>query len=128
LKKAIYMLFITVGIILLLTPTCIDLTLKHYSNNIDIEEITAEKMEANNQRQAEFDFNAIRDVEISTVIDGVLNYDSELVIGTITIPDLDIYLPIMKGVTKFKSPIRGGYHEAGSGIRPGKLYPGRALQ
>lgn len=98
-KKKLFILLITVGIILLLIPTLMDLAIMHYSKNISIEEITGEEMEENNKRQAEFDFTAIRDVEISSLIDGVLNFDSELVIGTITIPDLDVYLPIMKGLT-----------------------------
>lgn len=98
-KKKLFILLITVGIILLLIPTLMDLAIMHYSKNISIEEITGEEMEENNKRQAEFDFTAIRDVEISSVIDGVLNYDGELVIGTITIPDLDVYLPIMKGLS-----------------------------
>lgn len=98
-KKALPILLIIVGAILLLAPTLTDYIIIRYSEAIPIEEITAEEMEENNKKEVEFDYTAIRDMEITAVLDGVLNFDHELVIGTMTIPSLDISLPIMKGLT-----------------------------
>ena len=47
----------------------------------------------------EFDFSAIQDVDIMSVIKGSLNFDKKLVIGLLLIPDLNMDLPILKGIT-----------------------------
>jgi sortase A len=90
---------IVVGVVLLLIPTITDQIIKHYSENIPIEEITADEIEENNKKQVEYDFSVIKDIEISSVINGALNHDNDLVVGTMKIPDLGISLPVMKGLS-----------------------------
>mgnify|MGYP000859438260 CR=1 FL=1 len=49
-KKVIPLLLILMGLVLLLIPTITDRIIIHYSDNVDKEEITADKIEENNKR------------------------------------------------------------------------------
>ncbi|MCF6465489.1 class A sortase [Clostridium sp. Cult2] len=101
-KKVIPILLIIIGILFLLTPFITEQIIKYYSKSIISEEVTNEIIKANNQNdqlEVEFDFSAIEDVDIKSIIKGSMNFNRKLVIGTILIPDLDINLPIMKGLS-----------------------------
>ena len=105
-KKIIPILLIVIGIIFLLTPFIMGQIVKHYSNSIvdDIVDnnISSETLKTNNENdmlEPEFNFSAVEDVDIKSIIKGSQNFNTEFVIGTLLIPDLDINLPIMKGLS-----------------------------
>ncbi|HSH35578.1 class A sortase [Schnuerera sp.] len=101
-KKIIPILLIIIGILFLLIPSIKDQIIKYHSKSIIEDEITNETIKANNQNdqlEVEFDFTAIEDVDIKSVIKGSIDFDKKFVIGTLLIPDLDINLPIMKGLS-----------------------------
>lgn len=64
-----------------------------------IEEVTAKDIEENMRIEADYDYNSIRDVEIATAITGTIEFEHNSVIGQLVISDLDMNLPILKGVT-----------------------------
>ena len=101
-KKIIPILLILVGILFLLTPFITEQIVKYYSKSIVDDSISKETLKANNENdtlEVEFDFSAVEDVDIKSIIKGSRNFNKELVIGTLLIPDLDINLPIMKGLS-----------------------------
>ena len=107
-KKSIPVILIIIGIILLSTPFLTEGIIKYHKKNFAVEKITNEEMISNNieintifdeMDPGEFDFSAIQDVDIMSVIKGSLNFDKKLVIGLLLIPDLDMDLPILKGIT-----------------------------
>lgn len=101
-KKVIPILLIIIGILFLLTPFILEQVVKHYSKSITDETISKETLKANNENddlEVEYDFSAIEDVDIKSIISGSQNLNKNYVIGTLYIPDLDINLPIMKGLT-----------------------------
>lgn len=100
-KKVISSLLIIIGVFLILTPILSEQIIKYYSRQIIDDEITNEVLISNNSREieAEFDYAAIEDVDIVAVLRGSFSLDKELIIGTLLIPDLDINLPIMKGLS-----------------------------
>lgn len=101
-KKAIPIILIVLGILLLLTPMLKEEVVKYYSKSVVNEDLTNEILKANNQKNhenIEFDFSAIDDVDVRSIINGSQNLNKDLVIGILYIPDLDINLPIMKGMT-----------------------------
>lgn len=73
--------------------------IKHYNKSIPINEITAENMKSNNETEVDFDFSSVRDVEIISIIKGAMNFNKELVVGVLLIPDLNVNLPIFKGLS-----------------------------
>lgn len=101
-KKALPILLIVIGIGLILTPTILEEVVAYHSKSIVEEEVTYEVIKINNQNhelEAEYDFSAIKDVDIKSIIKGSQNFNKEFVIGTLYIPDLEINLPIMKGIS-----------------------------
>lgn len=98
-KKIFPILLIVIGLILILTPFITEQIVKYHIKNSPIEEISADEIEANNKREVDFDYSAIKDVEITSVVNGAMDFDRELMIGILTIPELDVNLPIFKGLT-----------------------------
>ena len=101
-KKIIPILLIVIGVLFLLTPFISEQIIKHHAKSIIDEDISKETLKINNQNQeleVEFDFSAVEDVDIMSIIKGSQNFNKDFVIGTLYIPDLDINLPIMKGLS-----------------------------
>ena len=107
-KKALPVILIIIGIILLATPFLTEQIIKYHKKSLLVEKITNEAIISNIKEindnfdeidPGDFDFSAIQDVDIMSVIKGSLNFDKKLVIGLLLIPDLDIDLPILKGIT-----------------------------
>lgn len=103
-KKALPVLLILIGIILVSIPLLTEQIIKHYNNGIAKEDITMEEIKSNikiNERKEdiEFDFSVIQDIDIMSAIKGSMDFDRNLVIGILLIPDLDIDIPIFKGLT-----------------------------
>lgn len=104
-KKIIWLLLIVIGIFLIISPLINNKIIEkrvEVSREI-VEEITAEQIEENDEKEATYDYEAIQDVEIVSTIVAAIEKDkteiSENVIGQVIIEDLDIDLPILKGVS-----------------------------
>lgn len=100
-KKIISLILIIIGILLILTPIASEQIIKYYSKNLLDNVIHNEELKSNNSREieAEFDYSAIDDVDIMAILRGSMNFNKELAIGLLLIPDLDMELPIMKGLS-----------------------------
>ncbi len=98
-RKIISIVLIIAGVFLLLTPFITDIIIKYQSKKISVDNLTAEDIERNNEAQVEFDFSSIEDVDINAAMNGAIEPDENFVVGEIEIPDLDIRLPILKGLT-----------------------------
>lgn len=100
-KKNISILLIIVGLILILTPAINNQMIKQKNKTVNkiIENISAEEIAKNIETDAEFDYSAIEDVDITSTIKGIINFDNKSIIGQIIVPDLDMNLPILKGIT-----------------------------
>jgi sortase A len=104
LKKALPVLLILIGIILVSIPLLTEQIIKYYNNGIAKEEITMEEIKSNikineGKEDIEFDFSVIQDIDIMSAIKASMDFDRNLVIGILLIPDLDIDIPIFKGLT-----------------------------
>ena len=99
-KKALPVLLILIGIILVSIPLLTEQIIKHYNNGIAKEDITMEEIKSNikineGKEDIEFDFSVIQDIDIMSAIKGSMDFDRNLVIGILLIPDLDIDIPIL---------------------------------
>lgn len=149
-KKLISTLLIISGIILLLLPFTNNFlikskisTTKEIVNEISAEEIEENTKEENPKENLEdeevlFDYAEIEDVQITTTISEAANFKKEEVnkniIGKIIIKDLNIDLPILKGVTNSNLMIgastmkpnlimgQGNYTLAGHYMKNGLLF------
>ena len=101
-KKFISTLLIVLGIILILSPFITELIVKNINSKADISKISMEDIKNNNKNSdddTEYDFDAVKDVDIQAALKGALNYDKSKIQGIIYVPDLKIKLPIMKGLS-----------------------------
>lgn len=98
-KKILATILILAGLVLTLTPFLTEQIIKHYNKRIPIKEITIEEMKSNNETEVDFDFSSVKDVEIKSIIKGAMNFNRDLVVGILLIPDLDVNLPIFKGLS-----------------------------
>ena len=101
-KKIIPIVLIIIGVVFLLTPILSEQVIKYYSKSIVNKDISKETLKNNNENpelEVEFDFSAVEDGDIKSIIKGSQNFNKDYVIGSLYIPDLDINLPIMKGLS-----------------------------
>lgn len=101
-RKFLSILLVIIGLVIIFIPTINNQMVKQRNKSvIQIVKITTpEEIERNIEIVAEYDYSAIEDVDITDTIKGMINFDNKSIVGQIIIPDLDINLPILKGVTK----------------------------
>lgn len=98
-RKILSIVLILVGLILILSPYIINTVIKYTSSPSLIEEFSAEDLQSNNKREAEFDFSSVKDVEIASSLVLSTKIDKNLIIGQIVIPGINLNLPIVKGLS-----------------------------
>lgn len=98
-KKTVPTILIVLGIILIATPFVGKTILKYKSNAKRdlLNNISSKEIKENENYDAEYDFDSVRDIDLSSMVSGVDNFDERSMVGQIIIPDLDIDLPILKG-------------------------------
>ena len=97
-KKVFPIVLIIIGILLILTPFISNQIIQYYTNLA----LSNDMLKANNDNDAlevEFDFSAVEDVDIQSILRASMNFNKDYVIGSLHIPDLEITLPIMKGLS-----------------------------
>ncbi|WP_203362912.1 class A sortase [Bacillus sp. REN10] len=98
-RKWIVGLLFTAGIILIISPLMKYQLIDFSASKVSMDEYSAEELQQNNERKATFDYEAITPPTMTNVLKTTVKMDNPAVIGTITIPDVDIELPILKGTT-----------------------------
>lgn len=100
-KRLVSTLLIIIGLILILSPIFNKKIIESRVNTtqIIVADITPEEIKENTKEIAIYDFSVIKDVGITSTITGNINFNNKNVIGQLTIEDLNINLPILKGVT-----------------------------
>lgn len=100
-KRIVSTLFIIVGILLLISPLLSKLSIKTQitAANEIVQEISVEKIEENQKAEVVYDFTAIQDISITSTIKANINFDDKNVIGQLIIDDINVNLPILKGIT-----------------------------
>lgn len=68
------------------------------SNKYQVTQVTREEIEVNQQAEASFDFEAVQALSTESVLAAQMQEQQLPVIGGIAIPELEINLPIFKGV------------------------------
>lgn len=104
-KKIVPSILIIIGISLISSPFINNLIIKKIleASQEATNEITAEEIKKNEEKEALYNYEDIQDVEIRSTIAATMDMNkieiNDNIIGQILIDDLDINLPILKGVT-----------------------------
>ncbi len=138
-KRIISVILIILGLVLIFSSFFNNRIVDQVHNTSQkvFEETTVEEIKENKEREAVYDYDAIRDIEITSSIIGAINFDDKAVIGQIIIDDLNMNLPVLKGVTnsnllagattmvKEQEMGKGNYPLAGHYVKDkGKLFGG----
>lgn len=101
-KKIMPIALIIIGIVILLLPSITDEVIKRRTiKSIEkTRNLTSKELEENSKRGAEFDFGEVCDIEISSVLIAAEKFDQNHIIGEIIIPDINLNLPVMKGISE----------------------------
>lgn len=98
-RKTLSIALIIIGSLFLLTPFAMDQIVKYQNNKVMAENVLDAPINNADDIEAEYDYSVVKDVDLLSLIDGSKNFDKDLIIGSIEIPDLNMHLPIMKGLT-----------------------------
>ena len=100
-KKILSIIFILLGLGLIFTPTIKEKLVKNKTDEINkiADEISYEDILKNQELEVEYNFESIEDVGAASVIFSSLKADSKNIIGQLKIPELEIELPLLKGLT-----------------------------
>lgn len=100
-KKIISILLILMGVFFLALPTIQNKIIENKMKSINkvAKDISHEEILKNTEIDGDFDYLAIEDVNPGTVIFGPMNFDKKNLIGQLSIPNIGMNLPILKGIT-----------------------------
>ena len=97
LNTFIVLLFI-VGLVLIFNKPIRNMMIATKSNHYQLQNVSKEKIEKNKKADVSFDFAAVKSVDFQSVLSNQFDSQPLPVIGGIAIPELNINLPIFKGV------------------------------
>ena len=99
LKVFICFALIVVGLALIFNQSIRNFLIGRQSNRYQIEKVSKKTLEKNQSADVTYDFSAVEPISLQSVLKNQTSQVDLPVIGGIAIPDLDINLPIFKGVT-----------------------------
>jgi sortase A len=101
-KKILSVLVILLGILVFTLPYLVNVVINNATKaNADyVKTISAEELKENQKRQATFDFSIVEDIDVNSTLIDIGKTDKNLILGQLLIPDLNLDLPIFKGLSK----------------------------
>lgn len=101
-KRFISVFLIVLGLIIISLPIIQNKIIANKTGNVNksVTDLSYDEIRKNSETDdAEFDYEAIEDVSPRNVIFGTIDFDEKNIIGQLSIPDLNVDLPLLKGVT-----------------------------
>lgn len=98
LKVFICFALIVVGLALIFNQSICNFLIGRQSNRYQIEKVSKKTLEKNQSADVTYDFSAVEPISLQSVLKNQTSQVDLPVIGGIAIPDLDINLPIFKGL------------------------------
>lgn len=98
LKVFICFVLIVVGLALIFNQSICNFLIGRQSNRYQIEKVSKKTLEKNQSADVTYDFSALEPISLQSVLKNQTSQVDLPVIGGIAIPDLDINLPIFKGL------------------------------
>ncbi|WP_295514568.1 class A sortase [Streptococcus sp. UBA632] len=98
LKVFICFVLIVVGLALIFNQSICNFLIGRQSNRYQIEKVSKKTLEKNQSADVTYDFSAVEPISLQSVLKNQTSQVDLPVIGGIAIPDLDINLPIFKGL------------------------------
>jgi len=97
-----------IGLALVFNGQIKNFIVKLLTENHRVETMTAEKINKNLDKEATFDFDAVESLDFDTIAKARLYQDQMAVIGGISIPQVNLNLPIIKGISNYAIAVGAG--------------------
>lgn len=82
--------------------------LKNLLVSMGTDSISANEIEKNSEQDVSFDFEEVQELDLKTILMANWNRDDITVIGSISIPSVNLNLPIGKGTSKYTLALTAG--------------------
>ena len=101
-KRILSVLVILLGILVFTLPHLVNVAINNTTKtNVDyVKNISAEELKKNQKRQTTFNFSSVEDIDVNSTLIDIGKIDKNLILGELLIPDLNLDLPIIKGLSK----------------------------
>lgn len=93
-------LLIVVGILFLFQKPIENFFIQRLTDNA-LDSISAETIQEGQNVEGEFDFSAVQDLSTQDIFSTQLNKENLAAIGSITIPEVEMEVPIFKGLSEY---------------------------
>ncbi|CCI85677.1 sortase [Lactobacillus pasteurii DSM 23907 = CRBIP 24.76] len=106
LLRVLAVLLLVVGLVLVFNKQISDQMISHNQTKA-ITTLTVKKISENKKKKGMFDFSKVKEVDLNQVVKAKSNQDA-YAIGALAIPDVNMYLPIMLGMSDAAMTTGGG--------------------
>lgn len=98
LYNALMVFLVVAGLLLIFNKQIRNYIIGQNSNKYQVTQVTKEEIETNKEAEASFDFAAVQSLSTEAILAAQMDAQNLPVIGGIAIPELEMNLPIFKGV------------------------------
>lgn len=98
LYNSLMVILMVVGLLLIFNKQIRNYIIGQNSNKYQVTQVTKEEIETNKEAEASFDFAAVQSLSTEAILAAQMEAQNLPVIGGIAIPELEMNLPIFKGV------------------------------
>lgn len=101
-KRILSVLVIILGILVFTLPYIVNMVIKNTTkaNSDYVKTISSEELKKNQKKRVTFDFSSVEDIDVNSTLINIGKIDRNLILGQLLIPDLNLDLPILKGISK----------------------------
>lgn len=99
LKQILSIILLIVGVVLIFNQPIRDALMVNNTNKYIVKNVSRKKLKDNSKKKVDYDFSSIKAVSTEDVFKSQVTTSELPVIGGVAIPDLEINLPIFKGLT-----------------------------
>lgn len=106
--NVLLVLTLLIGLALVFNGQIKNWLVNQMTNSHNIAQTSAKDIKNNLDKDATFDFDAVKSLDFQTVVKSKLYQDQLYVLGGIAIPDVKLNLPIFKGVSNYSLIVGAG--------------------
>lgn len=106
-KNSVLILFMTVAVLLIFNQPLKNWAIRWLGHR-QMNQVTTSAIARNEQKSGEFDFSQVDSISAGQVAKASLRQQDIAVLGKIAVPSVDLYLPIVKGVSNIALSVGAG--------------------
>lgn len=106
--NGVWIILLIVGLLLIFSGPIKNWMISNGSQSLTVDSIDANTIEENHQKDADFEFDEVQMLDLETAALAQFNSDQINVLGGISIPSVELNLPIGKGTSSYTLALTAG--------------------